>query len=94
MIVIFWIKISPSRWKIFIANKTAEIQQLGWNHVPRNQNPVDIVSRDFLSSELHTTTLSCTSVAAVGLHAMITRFLYRKVVGGKAIHSHPSGNQR
>ncbi|XP_023289527.1 uncharacterized protein LOC111674257 [Orussus abietinus] len=59
-ITLAWIKSSCTRWKTFVANRTAEIQELtnqNWNHVVSAENPADIISRgigvkDLLTSEL------------------------------------------
>ncbi|XP_055623418.1 uncharacterized protein LOC129766841 [Toxorhynchites rutilus septentrionalis] len=48
--VLQWLKSSPSRWKIFVANRVSTIQTntevSRWRHVPGISNPADIISRD------------------------------------------------
>ncbi|XP_071582337.1 uncharacterized protein [Temnothorax nylanderi] len=48
-VVLAWITQSPSRWKVFVANRVHEVQQLVpdaiWRHVPSEQNPADLASR-------------------------------------------------
>nr|CAH7750761.1 unnamed protein product [Callosobruchus chinensis] len=48
-IVLSWLKAQPCIWKVFVANRVAEIQSLtedcNWRHVPSGDNPADIVSR-------------------------------------------------
>lgn len=48
-IALSWIKSEPQKWKIFIANRVAEIQELTdineWYHVRSGDNPADLVSR-------------------------------------------------
>lgn len=48
-IVLSWIRSSPSSLKIFVGNRTSEIQNLTgnvqWRHVPTEFNPADIASR-------------------------------------------------
>jgi len=56
-IVLRWLESYPGRWKTFVANRVAEIQELvpreNWNHVISEQNPADLPSRgvqpEFLS---------------------------------------------
>ena len=49
MLVLHWIKSEPSRWKPFVANRVAEIQDLTapscWKHCPGSDNPADLISR-------------------------------------------------
>lgn len=46
----------PSRWKTFVANRTAEIHSklpsADWYHVPTTENPADCASRSILCDEL------------------------------------------
>ena len=55
-VVLAWIQASPSRWKTFIANRVAEIQQtektIRWHHVPGIVNPADCASRGLSIQEL------------------------------------------
>ena len=61
MITLSWIQGCPSRWKTFVANRVAKIQELvpleSWHHVPGPENPADLASRgipaeEFISSSL------------------------------------------
>lgn len=49
MIVLDWLNSEPSRWKVFVSNRVAEIQRLTanmtWYHIESDINPADIVSR-------------------------------------------------
>ena len=57
MIALHWIHQQSSRWKVFVANRVAEIQRLTakgtWHHVPSHDNPADILSRGCLPQILH-----------------------------------------
>ena len=48
-IVLSWLSAQPNKWKAFVSNRVAEIQELGehssWRHVRSGDNPADIVSR-------------------------------------------------
>ncbi|XP_076301460.1 uncharacterized protein LOC143219342 [Lasioglossum baleicum] len=48
-ITLAWISQPPSRWKTFVANRVADIQQLlphcQWHHVQSEENPADCASR-------------------------------------------------
>jgi hypothetical protein len=48
-IVLSWLNSSPNTWKIFVANRVAEIQRLtevdNWHHIGSKNNPADLVSR-------------------------------------------------
>lgn len=61
MITLAWIKASPDKWKNFVANRVAEIQQqIGnqcWHHVKSEDNPADLVSRGLDPSKLQTHSL-------------------------------------
>ena len=61
MVTLHWIRSHPSQWKIFVANRVAQIQQLIspelWYFVPGESNPADVLSRgsmpkDFISHPL------------------------------------------
>jgi hypothetical protein len=49
MVVLAWLNNSPNTWQTFVANRTAEIQELTaiseWRHVKGKENPADLVSR-------------------------------------------------
>lgn len=55
-ICLHWIKAEPSRWKLFVANRVQEIQNLtdsnSWHHVVSEENPADLLSRGVLVSNL------------------------------------------
>jgi hypothetical protein len=55
-IVLHWLAGLPSRWKTFVANRVAEIQELipaeNWHHVKSEENPADCASRGIDASEL------------------------------------------
>lgn len=55
-IVLAWIRSSSNKWKIFVANRVGEIQELTtvaeWFHVPTECNPADIISRGCNSAQL------------------------------------------
>lgn len=48
-IALSWIKSSPNRWKTFVANRVAAVQEAtnidDWYHIDSCNNPADIVSR-------------------------------------------------
>ncbi|XP_062704134.1 uncharacterized protein LOC134286524 [Aedes albopictus] len=54
--VINWLKVTPSTWATFVANRVSKIQHAtqncGWNHIAGLQNPADVISRGCLASEL------------------------------------------
>ena len=56
MIVLGWIKSDPSRWKQFVANRVAKIQEvtspLQWRHCAGDQNPADLLTRGLSATEL------------------------------------------
>lgn len=56
-IVLAWIKGSPSRWTVFVANRVAEIQRhfpiRHWGHVMSNDNPADCATRGVAPAELN-----------------------------------------
>ena len=49
MVALHWIRGESSRWKTFVANRVAEIQQspnnANWHHVKSLENPADVLSR-------------------------------------------------
>lgn len=55
-IVLGWLSSPPSTWKIFVANRVAEILTISnrnqWWHVSSKENPADILSRGMTASEL------------------------------------------
>lgn len=55
-VALSWINASPHRWKTFVANRVAKIQELlppsHWYHVRGVENPADIVSRGLTPSQL------------------------------------------
>jgi len=59
-VALAWIRGNPSRWKEFVSNRVALIQDLlpgcHWNHVAGCENPADVASRGVSSSELEETT--------------------------------------
>lgn len=48
-IALYWIKGSPENWKVFVANRVSQIQELTnvneWYHCRSEDNPADIISR-------------------------------------------------
>ncbi len=48
-ITLKWIAGEPRRWKTYVANRVAKIQEITtpecWNHVPGKENPADLASR-------------------------------------------------
>ena len=59
-VALAWIRGNPSRWKEFVANRVARIQELlpgcRWNHVAGCENPADVASRGIVPSELEKST--------------------------------------
>ncbi|XP_070526464.1 uncharacterized protein [Cardiocondyla obscurior] len=55
-IVLAWLKQPPSHWKMFVANRVADIQNrlanVSWRHVVTKDNPADCASRGLLGSDL------------------------------------------
>lgn len=49
MIVLYWLANQPGRWKTFIANRVATVQEMlpshSWRHIESEQNPADCASR-------------------------------------------------
>jgi hypothetical protein len=60
-IVLTWIQCPPNRWKTFVGNRVATIQEetasASWRHVPSQSNPYDLVSRGVEPTTLLTSTL-------------------------------------
>ncbi|XP_053663830.1 uncharacterized protein LOC128712990 [Anopheles marshallii] len=56
MTVMYWLKSPPRRWKPFVANRVAQIQEETriscWRHVPGCHNPADDISRGLKPDEL------------------------------------------
>nr|CAH7723253.1 unnamed protein product [Callosobruchus chinensis] len=56
-IVLAWIAAPPSSWKLFVANRVAEIQRMtdinNWRHVQSQDNPADLVSRGMDINKAH-----------------------------------------
>ena len=55
MVVLSWLKCPSGRWKTFVANRVAEIQEITnerWNHVESSLNPADLISRGISAAEL------------------------------------------
>ncbi|XP_039302131.1 uncharacterized protein LOC113005359 [Solenopsis invicta] len=55
-LVLAWVTQHPSKWKIFISNRVAEIQtrlpSASWRYVPTDENPADCASRGISGSQL------------------------------------------
>ncbi|KAJ8968842.1 hypothetical protein NQ317_017895 [Molorchus minor] len=60
-IVLAWIKSVPTKYKIFIANRVAEIQSLtntsNWHYINTLENPADVISRGLNPQDLINNTL-------------------------------------
>ena len=58
MVALAWIKSDAHRWKTFVANRVAQIQQLTeplcWSHCPGKDNPADLVTRGVFAEQLIT----------------------------------------
>ena len=56
MVTLGWIQDDPVRWKPFVANRVAQIQQSTtpsqWNHCPGVMNPADLVTRGISAEDL------------------------------------------
>ncbi|XP_075235511.1 uncharacterized protein LOC142332780 [Lycorma delicatula] len=56
MIALHWIHGQSTNWKVFVANRVSEIQQLTfnakWHHIESPSNPADILSRGCLLEKL------------------------------------------
>lgn len=60
MVALAWIKSPSNKWKPFVANRVAEIQDLtskNWNHVESAMNPADLISRGVNAQELSESSL-------------------------------------
>jgi len=57
-VTLHWIQGHASRWKTYVANRVAHIQEMlpaaHWRHVPGKQNPADCASRGIAPGELIT----------------------------------------
>lgn len=54
-IVLDWLAGEPHKWKTFVANRVAEIQEIAprvWHHICGKENPADCASRGISPSEL------------------------------------------
>lgn len=60
-VVLSWLAAHPSKWSVFVANRTSEIQEIlpfqHWLHIPTKQNPADITSRGMCMNELKDSSL-------------------------------------
>lgn len=60
-IVLTWILDEPHRWKTFVGNRVAEIQEMSdkhdWHHIRSQYNPADIISRGINPNELNSSDL-------------------------------------
>lgn len=60
-IVLNWLNAEPNKWKMFVANRVAEIQRLTeafeWRHIDSSSNPADVVSRGTDPEELQNISL-------------------------------------
>jgi len=60
-IVLAWIQGPLTKWKTFVGNRVALIQEntaaATWRHVPTNSNPADLISRGIEATALSTSTL-------------------------------------
>jgi hypothetical protein len=60
-IVLTWIQGPPNKWKTFVSNRVAFIQEettvATWRHVPSQSNPADFISRGIEPTTLSTSTL-------------------------------------
>jgi len=60
-IVLTWIQGPPNKWKTFVGNRIAFIQEepaaATWRHVPLQSNPADLISRGIEPITLSTSTL-------------------------------------
>jgi hypothetical protein len=60
-IVLTWIQGPPTKWKTFVGNRVAKIQEetaaVSWHHVPTESNPADLISRGINPTVLSTSTL-------------------------------------
>ncbi|XP_014217492.1 uncharacterized protein LOC106646012 [Copidosoma floridanum] len=55
-VILYWISFHPNKWKDFVRNRVAAIQDLvpaaHWKHVPGKKNAFDCASRGILTSQL------------------------------------------
>ena len=55
-IALSWIKADPARWYTFVSNRVSQIQSMlpttEFIHVPCEENPVDLCSRELLATQL------------------------------------------
>ena len=62
-IILTWIQSPPNKWKIFVGNRLAIIQEetasATWIHVPTQSNPADLISRGVELMTLSICTLWC-----------------------------------
>lgn len=60
-VALAWIKSHPSRWKPFVANRVAQIQEITdasiWSHVATDHNPADLAPRGMSPLELQRSSL-------------------------------------
>jgi len=60
-ILLTWIQCPPNRWKTFVGNRVATIQEetasASWRHMRSQSNPADLVSRGVEPTTLSTSTL-------------------------------------
>jgi len=65
-VVLAWVTQHPAKWKTFVANRVAEIQnrvpRASWRHVSTDENPADCASRGILGGQLASRTLVARSV--------------------------------
>lgn len=63
MITLSWLASHPSKWSVFVANRTSEILKTlpynHWQHISTKENPADLASRGVLIDELHNNSLWC-----------------------------------
>jgi len=60
-VVLTWIQGPPNKWKTFVGNRDALIQEetaaVTWRHVPSQSNPADLISRGTEPTTLSTSTI-------------------------------------
>jgi len=60
-IALSWIQGCPSKWKTFVANRVAKLQELvsleSWHHLAGPENPADLASRGMIATECLTSSL-------------------------------------
>jgi len=61
-ILLAWIQGPSTKWKIFVGNRVALIQEnkaaATWRHMPTYSNPADLISRGIEATALSKSTLS------------------------------------